>query len=103
MPATDEDVTAMNDKYRLIMDGINLVGDRTHNRQNGLKISCYYGAQFNHMQFTGLDTGFVGSFLTKGTMEDCFFTVQKRTDIVLRSLIDLNSFQRSNHCQFRNK
>lgn len=87
MPTTDQEVGIMNSNYKLVMEGLHIAGSRYENSgQIGLKIGCMYGGLFKNLHFVGLDTAVVGQFLTKCTFEDCFFTVSRSTDIVLRSL-----------------
>jgi hypothetical protein len=86
MPATDSDVGTMNTNYKLILEGIYFKGDRSTSNQIGLRLACQYGGALRDCHFYGLDTALVGHFLTKFTVDNCFFTVQKTTDIILQSL-----------------
>lgn len=89
MPSTDADVSIMNNNYKLTIKNLFINGDRSTAGQTGVRVACGYGWVFENMHFYGLDTAFVGSFLTKSIIRNSFFTVNNKVDVVLQSLSGL--------------
>lgn len=90
-PSADAQVSAWNNNYKLVMEGMLIFTDMAG--VTGLRVGPFYGAEFNKIHFVGLDTAVVGSFWTKSKIDNCFFTMNLKVDVKLQSYADIIGLQ----------